>query len=174
MSGKYIFLYLRIAHPQAYILTGSLVTCLSRLPAGCLWDVPSQYPMESPGLWSRTRGDPFLHPIQPLAHEGLAEQILLDIDKMPSPVEHRKCCSGVVLQQFPGVTVAAEMILAASQQERGELGGGGMSRRLKGSRTSRLQLRVEGVVGKHHLGEHLAHRLGHGGRLHHHEIGGRS
>ena len=33
-------------------------------------------------------GPPFLHSIQPLAHKGLAQRILFDIDEVAGPIEH--------------------------------------------------------------------------------------
>jgi hypothetical protein len=59
--------------------------------------VVSRYP------WAVEICGPFLHPIQPLAHEGLAQHILFDIHKMVGPIEHGECRSGVVVQQIPGV-----------------------------------------------------------------------
>jgi hypothetical protein len=40
----------------------------------------------------------FLHPIQPLAHEGLAESCLFESQKMPGPIEHGERRSGVMLR----------------------------------------------------------------------------
>src|SRR6266571_5207589 len=61
----------------------------------------------------------FLHPIQPLAHEGLAQHILFDIHKMSGPIEHSERRSGVVVQQIPGVPVSTEVVLSCGQHERG-------------------------------------------------------
>src|SRR2546421_12661731 len=54
--------------------------------------VVSRYP------WVVEICGPFLHPIQPLAHEGLAQHILFDIHNMSGPIEHSERGSGAVVQ----------------------------------------------------------------------------
>ncbi len=90
---------------------------------------------------------PLLHPIQPLAHEGLAQHILFDIHKMSGPIEHSERRSRVVVQQIPGVPVSTEVVLSCGQHERGAIKGGGKSVHVKGKGAGRLQPRLEGVVG---------------------------
>src|SRR6266851_257840 len=89
----------------------------------------------------------FLHPIQPLAHEGLAQHILFDIHKMSGPIEHSEGRSGVVVQQIPGVPVSTEVVLSCGQNKRGATKGCGKSVHVKGKGAGRLQTLVEGVVG---------------------------
>jgi len=74
----------------------------------------------------------FLHPIQPLAHEGLAQHILFDIHKMSGPIEHSEGRSGVVVQQIPGVLVSTEVVLSCGQNERGATKGCGQGVHVKG------------------------------------------
>src|SRR5260221_13225638 len=75
--------------------------------------------------WGVEIGGPFLHPIQPLAHEGLAQHILFDIHKMSGSIEYSERRSGVVVQQIPGVPVSTEVVLSCSQHERGPVKGAG-------------------------------------------------
>ena len=89
----------------------------------------------------------FLHPIQPLAHEGLAQHILFDIHKMSGPIEYSERRSGIVVQQIPGVPVATEVVLSCGQNERGTTKRCGECVHVKGKGVGRLQPRVEGVVG---------------------------
>src|SRR5260221_4951739 len=90
----------------------------------------------------------FLHPIQPLAHEGLAQHILFDIHKMSGPIEHSEGRSGVVVQQIPGVLVATEVALSSGQNERGATKRCGEGVHVKGKRAGGLQPREERVVGQ--------------------------
>src|SRR5260370_26695149 len=57
----------------------------------------------------------FLHPIQPLAHAGLAQHILFDIHKMSGPIEHSQRRSGVVVPKIPGILLATEVLLSPGQ-----------------------------------------------------------
>src|SRR5229473_3972966 len=77
----------------------------------------------------------FLHPIQPLAHEGLAQHILFDIHKMSGPIEHSERRSGVVIQQIPGVPVSTEVVLSCGQHERGATKEGGLCVHFEGRGT---------------------------------------
>ena len=61
----------------------------------------------------------FLHPIQPLAHEGVAEHLLFDRHKMSGSIKHRERRSGIVVQQIPGVPVSTEVVLSCGQNECG-------------------------------------------------------
>src|SRR6266567_2290329 len=94
--------------------------------------------------WAVEICGPFLHPIQPLAHEGLAQHILFDIHKMSGPIEHGKRRSGVGVQQIPGVPVSTQVVLSCGQHERGATKGGGKSVHVKGKGAGRRQLREEG------------------------------
>ena len=123
----------------------------------------SQYP------WAVEICGPFLHPIQPLAHEGLAQHILFDIHKMSGPIEHSERRSGVVVQQIPGVPVSTEVVLSCGQHERGATKGCEECVHVKGKGAGRLQPRVEGVVGYLDLRQHVAHRLDHRVALYHDE-----
>src|SRR5260370_17975626 len=59
----------------------------------------------------------FLHPIQPLAHEGLAQHILFDIHKMSGPIEHSEGRSGAVVQKIPAILVATDVLFSSRQTE---------------------------------------------------------
>ena len=125
--------------------------------------------MVSRSRWAVEICGVFLHPIQPLAHERLAQHILFDIHKMSGPIEHGERRSGVVVQQIPGVPVSTEVVLSCGQHERGTTKGGGKSVHVKGKGAGLLQPLVEDVVGYLDLRQHVAHRLDHRGGLYHDE-----
>ena len=54
-------------------------------------NTPMTRHVESRDPWAVEICGPFLHPIQPLAHEGLAQHILFDIHKMSGPIEDSEC-----------------------------------------------------------------------------------
>src|SRR2546423_569011 len=102
--------------------------------------VVSRYP------WAVEICDPFLHPIQPLAHEGLAQHILFDIHKMSGSIEHSERRSGVVVQQIPDGPVSTDLVLSRGHNECGATKKDGWCH-FKGSGACRLQPCLVGVVG---------------------------
>src|SRR5712692_8750494 len=145
--------------PTTFWLLGQ--TRLSRL-AHLVWPCHNARPVPARPRHLRhdTRGRSaagvFLHPIQPLAYEGLAESCLFETHKMSGPIEHRERRSGVGVQQIPGVLVSTEVVLSCGQNERRATKEGKLWVHFEGSGAGHLQSLVEGVVRLRTLREHVA------------------